>query len=84
MERPNSYDEQYISQQPALELLHRLDYKPLTPEQAESMRGGFYNVLLKTVLEDQLKEFNSYEYKGVTYKFSQNNIQQAMRILTSH
>lgn len=81
MERPNSYDEQTISQQPALDVLQGLHYKLLTPEQAESMRGNLYDVLLKTVLEEKLKEFNSYEYKGVTYKFSQNNIQQAIRDL---
>ncbi|MGR6129118.1 type I restriction endonuclease subunit R [Paenibacillus sp. SER-28] len=81
MERPNSYDERFISQQPALEVLRGLNYKILTPEQAESMRGSLYEVLIKTVLEAKLKEFNSYEYKGVTYKFSQNNIQQAIRDL---
>ncbi|MFI8714527.1 type I restriction endonuclease subunit R [Brevibacillus brevis] len=81
MERPNSYDERYISQQPALEVLQGLNYKLLIPEQAESMRANFYDVLLKTVLEEKLKEFNSYEYKGATYKFSQPNIQQAIRDL---
>ncbi|OAS13742.1 type I restriction endonuclease subunit R [Paenibacillus oryzisoli] len=81
MERQNSYDERLISQQPALELLQGLKYKLLSPEQAESMRGNFYDVLLKTVLEEKLKEFNSYEYKGVTYKFSQKNIEQAIRDL---
>nr|WP_157317525.1 type I restriction endonuclease subunit R [Paenibacillus anseongense] len=81
VERPNSYDEQYISQQPALELLQGLNYRLLAPEQAESMRGTLYDVLLKTILEEKLKEFNSYEYKGVTYKFSQNNIHQAVRDL---
>ncbi|RIX60036.1 type I restriction endonuclease subunit R [Paenibacillus nanensis] len=81
MERPNSYDERYISQQPALEVLQGLKYKILIPEQAELMRGGSYEVLVKTVLEERLIEFNSYEYKGVAYKFSQNNIKQAIRDL---
>ncbi|SDX41502.1 type I restriction endonuclease subunit R [Paenibacillus sp. PDC88] len=81
MERPSSYDERNISQQPALDVVQGLQYKILTPEQAESIRGSLYDVLLKTVLEEKLKEFNSYEYKGVTFKFSQTNIQQAIRDL---
>ncbi|MGK5511086.1 type I restriction endonuclease subunit R [Brevibacillus formosus] len=81
MERANSYDERYISQQPAIEVLRRLEYKVLTPKQTESMRGSLYDVLLKTVLEERLKELNSYEYKGIVYKFSQTNIQQAIRDL---
>ncbi|MFM9329901.1 type I restriction endonuclease subunit R [Paenibacillus mesotrionivorans] len=81
MDRMNSYDERFISQQPALEVLKGLDYQVLTPEQTEIMRGSIYNVLIRTVLEERLNEFNSYEYKGTTYKFSQNNIQQAIRNL---
>ncbi|MGG0936970.1 type I restriction endonuclease subunit R [Brevibacillus centrosporus] len=81
MERPNSYDERLISQQPAIEVLKGLDYMVLTPDKAESLRGNLYDVLLKTILEEKLRELNSYEYKGVTYKFSQTNIQQAIRDL---
>lgn len=81
VERPNSYDERLISQQPAIEVLKGLDYMVLTPDKAESLRGNLYDVLLKTILEEKLRELNSYEYKGVTYKFSQTNIQQAIRDL---
>ncbi|QCU21002.1 type I restriction endonuclease subunit R [Bacillus altitudinis] len=75
------YDEQYISQEPALEVLQGLDYEYLNPEQAEKIRNNLHEVLLKTVLEDKLKEMNSYEYKAITYKFSDSNIQQAIRDL---
>jgi type I restriction enzyme R subunit len=77
----NSYDERYISQQPAIEVLQGLGYEYLYPEQAKILRGNLHNVLLKTVLEDKLKDFNSYEYKGTTYKFSESSIQQAIRDL---
>lgn len=81
MAREKSYDEQYISQQPAIELLQNLDYKYIPSEEAEKKRGNLYNVLLKDILEEQLRAFNSYEYKGQTYSFSESNIQQAIRDL---
>ncbi|WP_066173590.1 type I restriction endonuclease subunit R [Bacillus marinisedimentorum] len=76
-----NYDERYISQIPALDVLQKLGYHYLSPEQAEQIRGNTYNVLLTTILEDKLRELNSYEYKGQIYKFSETNIQQAIRDL---
>lgn len=81
MDKTKSYDERYISQQPALEVLQGLDYKLITPIQVETMRDGLYDVILKSVLIEKLKTFNSYEYKEVTYQFSESNIQQAIRDL---
>ncbi|MFZ3579847.1 type I restriction endonuclease subunit R [Virgibacillus sp. DJP39] len=81
MESANSYDERYISQQPAIEVLQRLGYMYLAPGKVETLRENLHNVLLNSVLEEKLKEFNSYEYKGFTYKFSDSNIQQAIRDL---
>lgn len=81
MMRSSSYDEQYISQQPALDVLQGLGYTPISPEQAEAMRGNLHEVLLKPIVENKLKELNSYEYQGVTHKFSDANIQQAIRDL---
>lgn len=75
------YDEINISQQPALEVLQRLGYTQIPTEQAEQMRGNLYNVLLRDVLEDQLRKINRYEYKNEYYAFSENNIQQAIRDL---
>ncbi|USK60392.1 type I restriction endonuclease subunit R [Peribacillus asahii] len=81
MERDKSYDERYISQIPAIEVLRKLGYQYLPPGVAERMRGNLYNVLLRDVLEEKLISFNSYEYKGQTYKFGESNIQQAIRDL---
>jgi len=81
MSRAKDYDERNISQQPAIEVLKALGYRYLTPEEAEAMRGNQFNVILKDVLEEKLRELNSYEYKGTTYRFSERNIQQAIRDL---
>jgi len=81
MPRAKDYDERNISQQPAIEVLKALGYRYLTPDQAEAMRGNQFNVILKDVLEEKLRELNAYEYKGVTYRFSERNIQQAIRDL---
>lgn len=81
MPRAKDYDERNISQQPAIEVLKALGYRYLTPEEAEAMRGNQFNVILKDVLEEKLRELNSYEYKGVTHRFSERNIQQAIRDL---
>ena len=64
MPRAKDYDERNISQQPAIEVLKALGYRYLTPEEAEAMRGNQFNVILKDVLEEKLRELNSYEYKG--------------------
>jgi len=81
MPRAKDYDERNISQKPAIEVLEKLGYRYLTPEEAEAMRGNQFNVILKDVLEKKLREFNSYEYKGTTYRFSERNIQQAIQDL---
>ena len=81
MSREKSYDERYISQVPAIEVLQKLGYQYLSPEEAERMRGNLHHVLLTTVLEEKLKKLNSYEYQGQTYQFSESNIRQAIRDL---
>ncbi|MED4968016.1 type I restriction endonuclease subunit R [Heyndrickxia coagulans] len=81
MSREKSYDERFISQVPAIEVLQKLGYQYLSPEEAERMRGNLHHVLLTTVLEEKLKELNSYEYQGQIYQFSESNIRQAIRDL---
>ncbi|WP_342399672.1 type I restriction endonuclease subunit R [Weizmannia sp. FSL W8-0676] len=81
MSREKSYDERYISQVPAIEVLQKLGYQYLSPEETERMRGNLHHVLLTTVLEEKLKKLNSYEYQGQTYQFSESNIRQAIRDL---
>src|SRR5699024_12128720 len=58
-----------------------IGYKYLPLEQVKQLSVNLNDDLLKTVLEDKLKELNSYEYKGEIYKFSDSNIEQAIRDL---
>lgn len=74
-------DELNISQIPAIEVLKKIGYQYLSPEQVNQLRVNLNEVLLRTVLEDKLKELNSYEYKGEIRKFSDTNIHQAIRDL---
>jgi type I restriction enzyme R subunit len=79
--RANLYNEENISQKPAIEVLKNLGYIYIPPEEAEEMRGNLYNVLLTDILKEKLIELNEYEYKGKTYKFSEKNIDQAIKDL---
>ncbi len=79
MRNPNIHTENESSQKPAIELLHNLGYKYISPEQAEYLREGKLDrIILKPILEEQLKKINSFDYKGKNYKFSEKNIKQAM------
>jgi len=73
------YNEQNISQKPAMEVLNNLGYEIIAPKDAEAMRGNLYNVLLKPILKKQLEKLNSFEYKGEYLKFSNKNIEQAIK-----
>ncbi|MCI5166398.1 MAG: type I restriction endonuclease subunit R, partial [Candidatus Electrothrix sp. GM3_4] len=75
-------DEEQLSQIPAVQLLINLGYEYLTP--AETLRerqGKTANVLLETVLSNQLKEINRIRYKGGHYPFSEENIHAAVQKL---
>lgn len=72
------FDEKYISQIPAIEVLKNLNYKYIDTKEANTLRGNLYNVLLKPILKDKLNELNSYTYKGKEYKFSEKNINAAV------
>ena len=66
------FDEKYLSQLPALQLLINLGYQYLTPAEALAARGGRAgNVLLEGVLREQLKKLNRIQHKGGTYLFSE-------------
>ena len=63
-----SFKEDHISQIPALQLLQRLGWTYLTPEEALALRGGRPGrVILHAVLEDQLRKMNRIQFKGQTY-----------------
>lgn len=77
-----SFLEDHISQIPALQLLQNLGWQYLTPTEALSLRGGkLGNVLLETVLVEQLRRLNRIRFKGQEYEFSEANIQSAVQAL---
>lgn len=74
----DAYLEKNISQKPAIELLKKMKYICLSPEECEKKRNGLYNVILKDVLYKQLEKLNSYTFGGKEYKFSAENINRAV------
>lgn len=81
MNRANIFNEENISQKPAIEVLKNLGYTYIPPQEAEKIRGNLYNVLLTDILKEKLRELNEYSYKGKTYKFDEKNIDQAIKDL---
>src|SRR5690606_20891306 len=76
------FDEKYLSQIPALQVLVNLGYQYLTPAETLAARAGRAgNVLLEEVLRVQLKKLNRIQHKGGTYLFSEENIQSAVQRL---
>ena len=75
-------DENSSSKHPAIQLLKDMGYKYISKEENKILRNNNLNeVLLKDVLERNLKELNSYEYLGKKYKFSAITIGQAIKDL---
>lgn len=59
------FDEKYLSQIPALQLLVNLGYQYLPPAEALAARGGKAdNVLLEEILRVQLLKLNRIQLKG--------------------
>ena len=78
------FNEKYLSQIPALQLLMQLGYQYLPPKQILSERQGkLGNVLLENILHRQLKKINRIQYKGREFLFSEENIQGAIQKLKS-
>ena len=76
------FNEKYLSQIPALQMLIGLGYTYLSPKAALTFRGGkTNNVLLEDILRKQLKKFNRIHYKEKEYLFSEANIQEAIQKL---
>ncbi len=72
------YLEDNISKYPAIELLCKLGYKYISPEECAAQRGGLSDVILKDVLRAQLHRLNQFTYSGITYKFTAENIERAI------
>ena len=75
-------NENTSSQRPAIEVLEKLGYKYISQEENKELRNNVLSdVLFKEILIKKLNEINSYEYKGITYKFSPSTIGQAVKDL---
>lgn len=72
------YLEDNISKYPAIELLCKLGYTYISPEDCIAQRGGFYGVILKDILRVQLNKINQFSFAGVVYKFTSENIEKAI------
>jgi type I restriction enzyme R subunit len=74
--------EDLISQIPALQLLQNLGWRYVTPDEANSLRGGkLSGVILDGVLVPLLRKFNKIRFKGETHEFSEGNIQSAVQAI---
>ena len=75
-------NEKHLSQIPALQLLIGLGFEFLTPAEAlRERQDRTSNVLLESILRNQLKEINRILYKGSEYLFSEENVQSAIQKL---
>lgn len=75
-------NENTSSQRPAIEVLKKLGYIYISQEENKKLRNNILSdVLFKDILIKKINEINSYEYKGVKYKFSPSTIGQAVKDL---
>src|SRR5437899_9044790 len=76
------FQEDHISQVPALQLLQELGYVYLRPQEVYLERKGkLSNVLLEGILAEQLKRLNKVRYRGKEQDFTEANIQSAIQSL---
>jgi type I restriction enzyme R subunit len=76
------FNEEYLSQIPAVQQLINLGFDYLPPSEAlEERQSRLGNVLLEGILRKQLKTINRIQYKGQEYLFSEENIQSAVQKL---
>lgn len=74
----NGFNEETISKFPAIEVLKKLGYTYISPEECIAERGGKYDTVLKSILRRQLMRLNSYTYGGTERRFSSANIERAI------
>ncbi|MGN0641362.1 MAG: type I restriction endonuclease subunit R [Oscillospiraceae bacterium] len=72
------FTEETISKSPAIEVLKKLGYTYISPEECIAERGGKYDTVLKNILRSQLIRLNSYTYGGTERRFSSANIERAI------
>ena len=79
---PFETNEKHTSQIPAVQMLVAMGYEYLSPEDALVERQQrTSNVLLESILREQLKSINRIQYRGNEYLFSEENIQSAIQKL---
>jgi len=78
-----SFKEDHISQIPALQMLQKMGYQYLTPDEALQFRGDkTTQVILEDVLRKQLKEINSIKIGSKREeRFTSGNIEMGIRAL---
>lgn len=77
-----SFIEDHDSQIPAIQLLTKLGYEYLTPAECLKARNRKNsNVILEEILAKQLRKINAINFKGKSYEFSENNVQNAITSL---
>jgi type I restriction enzyme R subunit len=77
-----SFQEDHISQVPALQLLQNLGYTYLRPQEVHLERKGkLSNVLMEGILSQQLRKLNRIKYRGTESEFNEANIQAAIQAL---
>jgi len=74
---PDMYLEKEFQIQIA-DVLQKLGYLSLSPEECHREREGGYNVLLKDILRVKLLELNIFEYGGTKQRFKSANIERAI------
>lgn len=72
------YLEDNISKYPAIELLCRLGYTYISPEECLRQRVDSTKVLLKDILRRQLNLINQFEFGGTMYKFRADTVDKAI------
>jgi type I restriction enzyme R subunit len=73
--------EKYQSQIPAVQLLVALGFKPLSQAEADRLRGRPRNVLLDSVVVEQLLKINRFSHRGKEYPFDLQDAHEALRRL---
>ncbi len=81
-EKPPSYLEKVQSQLPALELLIKMGWQYLTPEETTRLRSGrMGSAILEPILLEHIRTHCCYEFKGAVHPFTENAIQNAVQAL---
>lgn len=78
---PQHYGEIIDSQAPALQMLQKLGWEYISPEQMENYRSDFHEVLLKPIFLESVARINTIKFKGAEHKFSEESLNKAFRDL---